>query len=244
MSNVIFSAYFTSVYDKNREIYIPKDSYQYMSPIYNSVIKLKLNLIIFYDDLSSEFVNEHTTQKIKFVKIDMKKFNNFEPHDIRFIVLNKFLKKHNYENMFLTDLCDVFINKNPFNIFKNNSILCIQQDVDQTIKDNIWSRINFCRICKVNKIEDTILGPYVNNRLMNCGIIGGSKHVFIEFIRLMANKIIDLTNGGYQGIKDMIVVNYVFYKYYNNKITVFTGDMLHSPFHKYIVSDKYYFSHK
>lgn len=245
-NNVIFTAYFTTIYDKNREFNTPKDDYNYMYPLYSSCKKLNLQLIIFYDDLSDDFVNKYTCDKIIFKKVDMKRWEDYEPHDIRIMVLEEYLRKNEFGYIFLTDIRDVYVNKDPFIIYRNNdnkNKLCLQQDVDETIGENIWANIIFCRIHNVDKIGKTILSKYVDKRLMNCGIIGGSYVMFYVFIERMAFKISELNKKNLKGIKDMMVVNYVYYKFYDESNTI-TGSDLHSPFHQNIISDKYYFSHK
>jgi hypothetical protein len=236
---MIFSAYFTSKFDKNRQMDISKDNYDYMSPLYESAVKLGLNLTIFYDDLSESFVRKWETDKIRFIKVSYE--NN--PHDARFIILNDYLKTNHFDYLFMTDLRDVYINKNPFEIFNNNreSILCIQEDVDETIKENKWANDTFNKICNVDKIEETLLSPFVNERLMNCGIIGGDYRTFINFISKIVKTMSEINPDE---IRDMLVVNYVFYKWFSNYDEVIKGDRLHSPFTKNIISEDYYFSHK
>ena len=94
-----------------------------------------LHAIIFHDDLAfnQTFVEKHTSNSIKFVRVEAPTFDNGEPviapNDFRFVVMDKWLKAHseivdgtngkalvngiNYGWITLSDM-DVFFQRNPF----------------------------------------------------------------------------------------------------------------------------------
>ena len=92
-----------------------------------------LHAIIFHDDYSfnETFVKKHTSEYIKFVRIEAPSFDNNEPiispNDFRFVVFNTWLKENSQQNengqtlvngiqydwYMISDL-DVFFHRNPF----------------------------------------------------------------------------------------------------------------------------------
>ena len=83
------AAILTSYFSKKKHPNHPSDSYvvgrtadgkvqnneiEYIKPWYESVDKLKLKGFIFYDNLSDAFVEQYTTEDIKFIKVN--RFND------------------------------------------------------------------------------------------------------------------------------------------------------------------------
>ena len=122
-------ALLTSYFSKKVHPNDPKDSYvigrnadgcvsnneiNYIKPWYESVDKLKLNGFVFHDNLSDEFVEQYTTDKIKFIRVEDSQYSNL---DYRWICYEKFLEDNFYDYVFLTDCSDVSIVKDPLSLF-------------------------------------------------------------------------------------------------------------------------------
>jgi len=120
--NVILSCYFTGKKDPIHHFELKNekqetDNYNYIKPLYESSKKHNLHLIIFHDNLSSKFIEQYTTNKIIFRKTKL--ISNLFFNDERFIIYYEYLAKHNYKNILSSDISDVHINKNPFDLIDN-----------------------------------------------------------------------------------------------------------------------------
>ena len=130
MSNSV--AILTSYFSKKKHPNHPSDSYvvgrtadgkvqnneiEYIKPWYESVDKLKLKGFIFYDNLSDAFVEQYTTQDIKFIKVGDFEYSN---NDYRFFCFNDFLKENKFDYVFHADASDVTVVKNPADLVKNH----------------------------------------------------------------------------------------------------------------------------
>ena len=138
----------------------------YMINFYVTVKFLNMNAIIFYDNLSSEFVRNYTTSKIQFKQIIM------DPHlsinDYRFLVYNDWLKYNNYKYVLMVDLADVFFWKDPFVYMEKKAMhtLFVSRDLG-TLRSNGWMKHHF-RLCYTSNYTD------LSHLSYNAGVWGGS----------------------------------------------------------------------
>jgi len=91
-----------------------------MKPLYESCYDLNLHLIIFYDNLSNEFVKTYTKKNIIFRKTKLT--SNLSINDERFIIYYEYLLDNPYQNIFTSDISDVYLIKNPFHLMENISL--------------------------------------------------------------------------------------------------------------------------
>lgn len=120
--DVILSCYFNGKNDpihheELNEKKQPSDNYNYIKPLYETVKKNNLHLIIFHDCLSPEFIKKYQTDKIIFRKTSL--VSKLSINDERFIIYYEYLKNKPYRNVLSSDISDVYINKNPFDLIKN-----------------------------------------------------------------------------------------------------------------------------
>jgi hypothetical protein len=124
-------AILTSYFSKKKHPNSPTDAYvvgraadgkvqnneiEYIKPWYESVDKLKLKGFIFHDNLSDAFVEQYTTEDIKFIKVGDFEYSN---NDYRFFCFNDFLKENKFDYVFHADASDVKVVKNPVNLIKD-----------------------------------------------------------------------------------------------------------------------------
>lgn len=257
MNNVICTTYFfnTSHY-KFKKVY--KDDINYIHPWYYSVLKLKLNGIIFHDGLSEDFIIKYKTDNINFIYVDSSKFK-YSQNDERFLIYYLFLKKYKYiENIFFTDGNDVTIKNNPFNYIKNNNkknnkdFFYVGTEFRRKLKDNNFTKFNFSRINNwiQNPDKKFTFATFEENKhniLFNAGILGGSRGNMLYFLRLMKEKFNKTFR--YMPINlharniNMIVFNYVIYDHID-KNNIITGHPLHSLFTRYEKRNDVIFAHK
>lgn len=155
--NVVMSVYFNSNPDPQRGNYIEKDNFEYIKPWYESVIKNKLNGILFHDNLSDDFLKKYESEYVKFIFIDPKylvirnyyskvlfdkkkiKYYSDKPvgvrlkrrasiNDFRFSVYYNFLRQNkDIKKVFLTDVCDLEFLTNFFDNVEDKIIYCGEQ---------------------------------------------------------------------------------------------------------------------
>jgi len=124
-NHVVMSCYFTGKKDPihHEELNNQRqaiDNFEYMKPLYESCYDLNLHLIIFYDNLSNEFVKTYTKKNIIFRKTKLT--SNLSINDERFIIYYEYLLDNPYQNIFTSDISDVYLIKNPFHLMENISL--------------------------------------------------------------------------------------------------------------------------
>ena len=72
--NLIVTTYFSNDNGNYKGRSVLNNNIDYISPWYNSILKLKLNGVIFHDGLSNDFINTYTTDKIKFLYVNPEEF--------------------------------------------------------------------------------------------------------------------------------------------------------------------------
>jgi hypothetical protein len=209
--NVICTTYFTSNIDPQRKIKVENDNIKYIEPWYYSILNLNLYGLVFYDNLSDDFINTYQTDKIKFVKC---KLGNYSLNDERFIVYYMYFLKHRYKNIFLTDGNDVTVNINPFTLIDNKKIntIFVGRGYNNKIKHSNW---NITKVRALQKdINHNMPEEYYEMAVYNAGIIGGSFHTTMYFLRQM-NRQFFIANTSNN--HNMSIMHYVlFYYFYPN----------------------------
>ena len=233
-TNVIMTTYFCNKKDPQRSKKAPCNDFSYIKPWYNSVKKLNLNGIIFYDGLSDEFIKKYETSNIKFAYVNIND-TVFSLNDIRyFIYLDYIIKNSNIKNIFMTDGNDITIVKNPFNIIQNNKIY---------VGSEVNGSISYLQD-KYNKINNKSNNYKINkNMFFNAGILGGTRNQVIKFLQGMIDIFNNLDNNIKSNDVNMGVFNIVTNLYFFNNYV--TGEPLHSKFKKFENDRKdVYFIHK
>ena len=141
--NVVLTMFSTSKKDPQRHRRMPS-TIDYMVNFYVTVKFLNINAIIFYDNLSSQFVRNYATSKIQFKRITM------DPHlsinDYRFLVYSDWLKYNRYKYVLMVDLADVFFWKDPFVYMEKKAMhsLFVSRDLGTLDQMDGWDIISDC----------------------------------------------------------------------------------------------------
>lgn len=217
MSNsIIFTTYFSQkihpnnpndpwVVGKSEDGRVLQNDIKYIAPWYNSITFLDLQGVVFYDNLTADFVKKYETNNVKFIKVEPSEYSN---NDWRFFVYRDYLQDKKYDSVFLTDGSDVKIVKEPHTIITEHS------DVDFFIcKDSInladfgylgvhqqagWEDYTgFAMKCLQRKLD-----------LINMGVIGGTYDNIMLFLDTFCKVRTDLASPGFNA--DMWVGQYVF----------------------------------
>lgn len=214
-----------------------QNDFKYIEPWYNSVNNLNLEGRIFYDNLSDDFLNQYTTDKIKFIKVNPSDYSN---NDWRFFCYRNFLEENVFDSVFLTDGSDVTVVKDPCKIMSsfpsNDLFVC---------KDSIMlNEFPYLQIHQKAQWDDYVWFSICQNRLelINMGVIGGDYKNIILFLNKFCETRIRLGDPSFNS--DMWIGQYVFRKLLDNK-KILIGEPFTSNFKKYEIDRKdVYFIHK
>jgi len=231
--NLIMACHITGVYDVNRSTTLEHDNFKLVQEWAESVANLKINGIIFHNNFSNETCKKYENEYISFIKIDYNPA--FNPNVYRYFVYKEFLDVYanRLKNIFVTDISDVTLVKNPFidPLFLENPTAIFCGD-EPKILNNDWMNEHNSHLRK--KIED--FADYEENfkeaTLLNCGIIGGEIAVFNDFIQKLyaIHKNFNTENKtAFTG--DMGAFNYLARTQFNNQLI--HGKPVNTVFKKY-----------
>lgn len=218
--NVILACQISGIFDVNRNETLLDDDYSLIEDWCESIKRLNLQGIIFHNNYSETFCEQYCSKNIQFVKVQYE--TNFKPNVYRYLMYEDFLKLYSkqIENIFLTDISDVVVIKNPFEeaFFRENpdAIFCGDEP---KILENDWMKSHSEHLR--SKIEDyaNYEEKFKNETLLNCGIIGGNFNVMSAFIEqlTMVHRQYNFDNKtAYTG--DMGAFNYLIRTRFNNKL--------------------------
>lgn len=213
------------------------NSIQYIEPWYESITKLNLYGIVFYDNLDNDFIKKYKNQYINFIKVNISYYSN---NDWRFFVYRDFLKDNQYEHIFLTDGSDVSVVKDP------SEIISEYKYIDYFLcKDSIFlNEFPYLKIHEEAEWEN--INWFAKNQtilpLINMGVIGGSYTNIQEFLNYFCQTRIRLGHPDFNS--DMWIGQYVFRQKLSYK-NLLIGDPFTSNFKQYENNRKdVYFIHK
>jgi hypothetical protein len=203
--NYIFTTYFTTGVDPQRPGSWPQNEFNIMKDFYESVVKNKLNCVILHDHCSPEFIEQYSTDKIKFVRVDDVKLNMV---DYRWKLYHNLLNEMpEIKNVFCLDISDVVILKTPFKGIKKDMVYI--GDEECTNKENWWM-VERYKMLSLNSKE------YEDKKVLNCGVLGGSKEVMLDVTEAIAS-ILERGNVT-KTTADMAAANHVVYTKYADKL--------------------------
>jgi len=243
-NNVILGCHISGVYDVNRSQMLSDDDFSIIEKWANSIAKLHLQAIIFHNNFSEETVLKHQSAHLLFIKIAH--HIRFNPNVYRYFVYSQFLEKYSdtIESLFVTDVSDVLVLKNPFvqPLFTANSDFVFCGD-EPTNWDNEWMQLHGSHLRSKIKDYAEVESENKSNRLLNCGVIGGTLQAIkplIESIwQIHENYNADNTTS-FTG--DMGAFNYIIRKNYKNRIL--HGTPVNSEFKAYFDDGTNWFQHK
>ena len=218
--NSIMACHITSVYDVNRNTTLEDDDYTLVRDWAESIREKKLHGILFHNNFSAATCEKYTNESISFVKI---KYNpDFNPNVYRYIVYFDFLKQHLelFKNIFITDVSDVTLVKNPFidPYFIGNSTAIFCGDEPKTLND-AWMQAHSTNLRDNISDFDFYEKKFENEILLNCGIIGSSATILFNFIEKLCaiHRSANFNNKtAYTG--DMGAFNYLARTQFNNQL--------------------------
>jgi hypothetical protein len=196
MYNVILTNYFTTKADPQKKQQQSNNDSNLIAPWKTSLTSLRLNGIIFYDDLDRMLIKRNQSNFIKFRKYSLK--TSWSLNDERFLCFYEFLKINNdIDYVFITDLFDVTFNKNPFQLISDEYDLYLGGTFNsRKIKDSKFINIKMLTVYDKVYHEDMLS--------VSAGIIGGSR---VNVLKLIERMVQDLTTYNTDRNINMGVVN-------------------------------------
>lgn len=130
------------------------------------------------------------------------KANHNNPYLARWIAYRDYLNIHpEIDNVFMVDATDVEVKVNPFDYIDPKSIYCGDEESDLK---NIWLKKHHYSD-KTKELFD------MDYKLLNAGIVGGSRKIVLSFLDIMR----DYISKGNCGMTDMAIFNLTLRKYFN-----------------------------
>jgi hypothetical protein len=200
---VVLSNYFTSKNDPVRGFRQQNDNFDYLANWYHSIHELGLRGIVFYDQLSTEFLEKYSTDKVSFVRC---KLGNYSLNDERFFIFKEFISQLSSEiYVITTDINDVVFNKNPLFLLKTSpDKLFVGRGDRRSWKCGTWT----LKALKAfyDKFPGKVNPSMWDFPVLNPGTVGGkSENVFILYQKMCAV----FESIGDDGNYDMQAFNYV-----------------------------------
>ncbi|SFO47918.1 hypothetical protein SAMN04488519_10759 [Algoriphagus ornithinivorans] len=205
---VVLSNYFTSKNDPVRGFRQQNDSFNYLANWYYSIHELRLMAIVFYDQLSPEFLERYSTDRIFFVHC---KLGNFSLNDERFFIFKEFTSLLSPDTYVITtDINDVVFNKNPLALLKQDpEKVFVGRGDRRSWKSGIWT----LKALKAfyDKYPGKVPPSMLHFPVLNPGTVGGkSGKVSLVFQKMCAL----FESIGDDGNYDMQAFNYVMMRDY------------------------------
>lgn len=254
---LIVTCYFTRKEDPQLGITRIQPDIEYIRPWYDSLIKLKLDGVILHDGLDVAFISQYENEHIKFRRIE---YGNYSIFEERWFAYFQVMDQLHLDNVFFTDINDVYITKNPFLWCNQPNTLYIGRDNANKIRHSGWLEAEQKRFEKDANIVVSALYKY--QHVYNAGVVGGD----VAIVKALAASIINYTlMTTTKEHKDMTLINLSIFSnfpvrlYYNtlekklvnvlndpfvNNEHLFSGYPLNSAFKSYELDSDAFFIHK
>lgn len=216
----ILTAYFNTRKDPQRGYHWDESSYKLIAPLYESVRRLKVEMVIFHDNIHGNFINKHKTDRIIFYR--------YEPQEdllnARWRCFYEHIKKNDGDYLCM-DISDTEIFRDPTPLIDDKIIIGSEEAV---IGEMAWIHKWFERA--YNKIY------YPKEQVLNPGILGGRGK---DLLRVLTRYLTELDNMLRQDAVDMAIFNKIM-RDFDYK----TGYPIHTRFAKYEKDKSCYLRHK
>lgn len=242
--DVVCATFLTGLYDVNRNEVIAPNDFNKVKAWYDSIVELKMNAIIFHNNFSEEVVARYTTENIEFIKVDFD--TRFNANIYRYLIYEDFFQKHKdvIRNVFVTDITDVVVLKNPFESehFRQNSGALFCGDEEKCLDDE-WMNAHSTHLRNNIDVFASFEETNKVSKLLNCGIIGGSISIMISLMEQLSflHKTHSLTNDTAYTL-DMGAFNFIARTQFEGRII--HGNPVNTIFKEYENNRDCWFRHK
>jgi hypothetical protein len=218
--NIVLACHVAGVYDVNRSTTLDHDDYALVQAWVESIQALGLQGVIFHNNFSVDTCEKYSNENISFIKIEYNE--KWNPNVFRYFIYRDFLLNFNssIHSVFVTDVSDVEVAQNPFETFlfqeNRDKLFCGDEP---KVLDNDWMNDHSTHLR--NQISDyaEYEKKFAKSTLLNCGIIGGSLNIMLEFLNELCfiHEHFNVNNEtSYTG--DMGAFNYIARTHFNNNL--------------------------
>jgi hypothetical protein len=194
---------------------VPPDDFGYMAGWHRSVDRLGLEAVIVHDELSPGFVARHETARIRFERTAS---GPWSTNDARFFAYREHLAGHPAPLVFLTDLSDVVVMRDPFPTLASLGVRLALGDevypppIGHTIGRHRWLRhhIEATRTGATDEVAEFFSGERLDLPTLNAGVIGGDGSAVSELL----DRFVDLRErlGAPERNLNMPLINYLVHR--------------------------------
>lgn len=203
---VILASYFNSNPDPQRGTTWMADTTQ-LRPLIDSCNRVGVPLKIFHDCLPCD--DDDT-----FIRVPTQ--HHFSPNAYRWMVYLAYLEDNPVANVFMVDSTDVEVLRDPF-ISINPNRIYVGDEYNMRV-DNGW--MAKCQEPLLRNVPDyrQVIEANAMEVLPNCGIVGGSLRMVMEYLAYRVEYHEKYTHGILQST-DMAIFNYILWKHFKDRMT-------------------------
>ena len=184
---------------------------------YRSVRALGVHAVVFHDELSPGFVARLRTPRIRFRRVPPSPWST---NDARFFAYQAFLRRHPARRVFLTDIADVTVARDPFAgmralrmpLFVGEEVY--RAPIGRTIRRHAWlmRKIAETRGPRSSEVRDFFSASGFHLPTLNAGVIGGVASTMRRFLAHFTR--VRRAIGHPERNLNMPIVNYVLHRYF------------------------------
>ena len=228
-NGVILACYFTTIPDPQRNGYWTPNIDQ-LTALVRTAQHNGCDIKIFHDCFNLK-------KNDIFVKVSPPK--DLSPYLSRWNIYREWLKENQREAVFMVDGTDVEVLKYPFNQIDVNT-LYVADEVGQVTSCKWMKERESLEPLHLIKDYQTVINQVKNETLLNCGIIGGSYGIVMDFLDKVC-PLLEIHRGSMRS-NDMATVNYLLRKCFSEKI--YHGIKLNTGFKRFETNNISLFKHK
>jgi len=235
---MLFSCYFTGFPDPQGKGQMQIDDDTKVEPLISDVERLGIELIIFHDLLSDEFVSRWSSELVSFSRVPVSPI--YSVCDYRHFCIRDWLEYHEYVTVWYCDLFDVRMNRRPesmLDLFPEHDLFLgierIEWKNNKATPDGRWM------VNKFKQAYGDVPPESLNQTILASGHWGGKYHIAKSFVNTLC--------GEFERVKaarknlNMAVYNQVAYRYFPFWAE---GAPFNSVFRKFDYSADVVFIHK
>ena len=185
--DVVMTTYFTTQRNPQYKLEFMNNNFYFMENFFQSIYNLELNMVIFHDALSDEFINifKKNYRNCEFVKVA--DFHGYTPNDKRYFLYYDYIISHkDVRYALMTDLRDIKILNNPFEMMQQfGDIIYLGLDIPFHDTSNTSNVVKIYNRCYKYYPRD-ILNLHGNH---NPGVLGGKRSVLLAALKQLTQYI-------------------------------------------------------
>lgn len=207
-ADVVLTTYFASRPDPQTGICVPADELGYIAPWYWSLRATRSHGVIFHDHLSQGFVSRHETDRIRFVRIQLGRYNL---NDERFLLYLGYLLDHPSSVVFMTDATDVVVSRSPRELVSGTTAarIYVGRDRFNLLGQSGWMA-HMAR--SIESLTGWVPSPdLAESPMYNAGVVGGGLYPVLFLLVEMVRRFLLLDSPEEH---DMFVLNQVIHRHF------------------------------